>query len=83
METGPNELILRRSKRTLMARKPSGEKFNRTLTKVAGGRSIALTIPKEYLLELGWLPGDELHVVMKKRQKRLVLERVTEQSTEA
>ena len=59
-----------------MARKSLEERFNRTLTKVAGGRSLAVTIPKEHLEELGWTSGDNLKITLRKRQKRLVIERI-------
>lgn len=59
-----------------MGRKSLEERHHRTLTKVAGGRSLAVTLPKEFLEELGWDSGDNLKVSIRKRQGRLVIEKL-------
>jgi len=60
-----------------MARKPLADRFKRTLTQV-GGQSLCVTIPVEYLEELGWEKGKELNLILKKKNRKIVIEEITE-----
>ena len=63
-----------------MARRSLEDRFNRTLTQV-GGQSIAITIPLEYLEELGWEKGDTVKVNIQRNRDRLWLTKVVEEET--
>ena len=51
-----------------MARSKLSERFNRTLIELGKG-TLCVTIPIEYLDELGWKKGDEVTVKMHKLNK--------------
>lgn len=55
-----------------MGRRPLSEKHIRSLTKVSGGRSYAIIIPKEMINDLKWRARQKL--VINKRGKKLVIE---------
>jgi len=52
-----------------MARRPLKERNIRKLTRTGGGKSISLTLPIEYVRQLGW--QDRQRVVISKRGKTL------------
>jgi len=58
-----------------MARKSLKERFNRKIIEV-GQSSLCITLPVEYLEELGWKKGEEVRIKMRKRRKQLILERI-------
>ncbi len=55
-----------------MARQKIGESNIRKLTRTGGGKSIGVTLPIEYIRELGW--KDRQKVVVKKQGQKLVIE---------
>ena len=59
-----------------MARRSAKEHYNRTITRVAGGKSTCVTLPQEYLLELGWNIGDQVQVVKNETNESLELKLV-------
>jgi len=61
-----------------MGRKPLADRFKRTLTKV-GGKSLSITIPLEYLDELGWQQGEEFLVKLNKKSKRIIIEEIPQE----
>jgi antitoxin component of MazEF toxin-antitoxin module len=61
-----------------MGRKSLADRFKRTLTQV-GGKSLSVTLPIEYLEELGWKKGQELKLKLNKRNRRIVIEEVVEE----
>jgi antitoxin component of MazEF toxin-antitoxin module len=57
---------------THMARRTLTERHIRKISKVGGGRSISVTLPIEFIRELGW--REKQKVVVKKKGKTLVIE---------
>ena len=57
-----------------MTRKPLSERFTRKIIEV-GQSSLCVTLPIEYLEELGWEKGHEVKIKIRKRRKQLVLQR--------
>jgi antitoxin component of MazEF toxin-antitoxin module len=55
-----------------MARKSLEERDIRKLTRTGGGKSVSVTLPIEYVRELGW--KDRQKVTVKKVGKKLVIE---------
>lgn len=55
-----------------MARRSAEESNLRSLTKVSGGKSFAVTIPMDYVRKLGW--GAKQQVTVRLKGKRLVIE---------
>lgn len=55
-----------------MGRRPVSEKHIRSLTKVSGGRSYAIIIPKDLINDLRWRARQKL--VINKRGKKLIIE---------
>jgi antitoxin component of MazEF toxin-antitoxin module len=55
-----------------MARQKIADSNIRKLTRTGGGKSIGLTLPIEYVRELGW--KDRQKVVVKKQGQKLVIE---------
>lgn len=55
-----------------MGRKKLEDRFKRTLTLV-GGKSLSITLPKEYLQALGWEKGQELAVRMDKAKEQILI----------
>ena len=62
-----------------MARKPLADRFKRTLTKV-GGKSLSVTIPLEYLQELGWQQGKEVRLKLNKKNRKITIEELPEET---
>jgi hypothetical protein len=60
-----------------MPRRPQKDRNTRTLTKLAGGRSYAITIPIDTLRAFGWEPGTELTVKADTTHHHLIIERPT------
>ena len=60
-----------------MSRKPLADRFKRNL--ISTGKSLCVTIPVEYLAELGWEKGKELKVRMNKKNKRIIIEEISEE----
>ena len=58
-----------------MARKPLKERFNRKIIEV-GQSSLCVTLPVEYLEELGWEKGEEIKVSINKGKEQLILKKV-------
>lgn len=58
-----------------MGRKSTADRFKRNLI-AAGKSSLCITIPAEYLHELGWEKGKELVVKMNKKNRRLIVEEI-------
>lgn len=54
-----------------MARRNIEDRNTRSLTKVAGGSSYAVTIPMEYIRKLGWRSKQKLEV--KLYQDRIII----------
>lgn len=54
------------------------DRFKRTLTKV-GGQSLSITIPLEYLDELGWEKGQEFLVKLNKKNRRIIIEEIPQE----
>ena len=53
--------------------RPRSDKFNqRKISKVGGGDSYSVTLPIQYMRELGWREGQK--VTVKKRGKKLIIE---------
>ncbi|CRI66976.1 hypothetical protein THIOKS13320048 [Thiocapsa sp. KS1] len=63
-----------------MPRRPLKDRNTRTLTKLAGGRSYAITLPIETLRAFGWDIGTELTVKADTHHHRLIIERPTPQN---
>ena len=61
-----------------MGRRTLADRFKRTLTPV-GGNSLSVTLPKEYLEDLGWEKGQEVKVRYYKRTRQLLLEAIEEE----
>ncbi|MBP9732585.1 MAG: hypothetical protein KBD29_03965 [Candidatus Magasanikbacteria bacterium] len=55
-----------------MARQKIADSNIRKLTRTGGGKSVGLTLPIEYVRELGW--KDRQKVVVKKQGQKLVIE---------
>jgi hypothetical protein len=55
-----------------MGRRPLSEKNIRSLTKVSGGKSYAIIIPREMVNDLKWRARQKL--VINRRGKKLVIE---------
>jgi antitoxin component of MazEF toxin-antitoxin module len=55
-----------------MARKSLEERDIRKLTRTGGGKSVSVTLPIEYVRELGW--KDRQKVTVKKVGKKLIIE---------
>ena len=55
-----------------MARKSLKERFNRKIIEV-GQSSLCVTLPVEYLEELGWEKGEEIKVSINEDKKELIL----------
>ncbi len=55
-----------------MARQKIEDSNIRKLTRTGGGKSIGVTLPIEYVRELGW--KDRQKVVVKKQGQKLVIE---------
>ena len=62
-----------------MARKKRGDNV-RTLTKVAGGKSLCVTLPIALVREMKWDP--QMKVCVRKWGKRLIIEDIEEISNE-
>lgn len=60
-----------------MGRKSLADRFKRTLTQV-GGQSLSITIPLEYLEELGWKKGEEFNVKLNKKTRKIIIEEIAE-----
>jgi antitoxin component of MazEF toxin-antitoxin module len=60
-----------------MARTTLANRFNRNLIELGKG-SLCITLPKEYLEELGWEKGVEINVTIRRGNKELVLKKVPE-----
>ena len=60
-----------------MSRKPLSDRFKRSL--ISTGKSLCVTIPLEYLEELDWEKGQELKVRMNKKNKRIIIEEISEE----
>jgi bifunctional DNA-binding transcriptional regulator/antitoxin component of YhaV-PrlF toxin-antitoxin module len=58
-----------------MPRRSQAERNTRTLTKLAGGKSYAITLPRETLRAFGWEPGTELSVQQDSDNHRLIITR--------
>jgi antitoxin component of MazEF toxin-antitoxin module len=58
-----------------MSRRPLEQRNHRKLQQV-GGHSLAITLPREFLAELGWEKGHEVKVSIKKGKKVLIIEEV-------
>lgn len=54
-----------------MARRPLKERNIRKLTRTGGGKSISLTLPIEYVRDLGW--RDRQKVVVEQKGNTLVI----------
>jgi bifunctional DNA-binding transcriptional regulator/antitoxin component of YhaV-PrlF toxin-antitoxin module len=63
-----------------MPRRPLKDRNTRTLTKLAGGKSYAITLPIETLRAFGWETGTELTVKADTTHHRLIIERPTPQN---
>jgi hypothetical protein len=57
-----------------MGRKKLEDRFKRTLTLV-GGKSLSITLPKEYLQALGWERGHELNVRIDKKREHVIIDK--------
>jgi len=55
-----------------MGRRSLGERNVRKLSKVGGGRTMVVSIPIEFVRELGW--REKQKVVVRKRGKHLIIE---------
>ena len=60
-----------------MGRQSLADRFKRNLIELGKG-TLCVTIPKEYLQELGWEKGKELNLKMNKKNKRIIIEEVAE-----
>jgi antitoxin component of MazEF toxin-antitoxin module len=60
-----------------MARRSIANRYKRNLIKIAGGKSIAVTIPIEYIRELGWDGSEEVKVTLQRKNKRIIIEPLT------
>lgn len=61
-----------------MGRKPLSERFVRKLSAV-GGKSVCVTIPKEFLEQLGWEKGKEVRLNLYGRTKQIVIEDIEDE----
>lgn len=57
-----------------MARRKLEERNQRSLFKLAGGRSYAITLPIETLREWGWCDGRQLKLSIDVKKKRIMVE---------
>lgn len=55
-----------------MARQKIEDRNTRKLTRTGNGKSVSVTLPIEYIRELGW--RDKQKVVVKKQGQKLVIE---------
>lgn len=62
-----------------MARKKRGDNV-RTLTKVAGGKSVCVTLPIALVREMNW--DSQMKVCVRKWGKRLIIEDIEEMAKE-
>ena len=60
-----------------MARGTLENRFKRNLIELGKG-TLCVTIPKEYLTELGWEKGKELNLKIKKKNKQIIIEEIPE-----
>ena len=60
-----------------MARGTLENRFKRNLIELGKG-TLCVTIPKEYLVELGWEKGKELNLKIKKKNKQIIIEELPE-----
>ena len=60
-----------------MARGTLENRFKRNLIELGKG-TLCVTIPKEYLAELGWEKGKELNLKIKKKNKQIIIEEIPE-----
>ena len=60
-----------------MARGTLENRFKRNLIELGKG-TLCVTIPKEYLQELGWEKGKELNLKIKKKNKQIIIEEIPE-----
>ncbi len=60
-----------------MGRQSLEDRFNRNLIELGKG-TLCVTIPKEYLQELGWKKGKEVSLKMRKKNRKIVIEEVSE-----
>jgi hypothetical protein len=58
-----------------MARGTLENRFKRNLIELGKG-TLCVTIPKEYLQELGWEKGKELNLKIKKKNKQIIIEEI-------
>jgi len=65
-----------------MARRSAKEHYNRTITRVAGGKSTCITLPQEYLAALGWEIGDQVNVVKNEANDSLELKLIRSKNKE-
>lgn len=57
-----------------MARRKSEERNMRSLFKLAGGKSYALTLPIEVVREWGWKDRQKLKLTIDEKNKRVIIE---------
>jgi hypothetical protein len=57
-----------------MARRKLEERNVRSLFKLAGGKSYALTLPIEVVRDWGWQNRQKLKLTIDEKQKRIVIE---------
>ncbi len=57
-----------------MARRKSEERDVRSLFKLAGGKSYAITIPIEIVREWGWRERQKLKLTVDEKKKRIIVE---------
>ena len=61
-----------------MARRKLEERNTRSLFKLAGGKSFALTIPIEIVREWGWQNRQKLKLTIDEKNKRVIVEKSDE-----
>jgi len=60
-----------------MGRQSLENRFKRNLIELGKG-TLCVTIPKEYLTELGWEKGKELNLILKKKNRKIIIEEISE-----
>ncbi len=64
-----------------MGRRPLAERFQRTITKT-GVNSLYVTIPREYLDELGWDKGKIVKLKFHKYKRKISIEELDENESD-
>ena len=57
-----------------MARRTLGERNVRTLFKIAGGKSYAITLPIEVVRAWGWRERQKLQLTVDEKKKRIIVQ---------